>query len=95
MSSTTTLHSWFNKNKEYLASNCNELEFKDSGRGSACINLETKKYIISICAWDHAYCLDIEVLDLKTEQSNFLHVGSCASILEFKEYLKETYTYIP
>ena len=82
------LYCWFNENKDCFLSSCDDLEFKDSGRGSACVNLETKKYIVSICAWDHACCLDIQVMVIESEKSSFPHTGDCTSIEEFKNYLK-------
>lgn len=88
MNPVAVLYGWFNENKEYLLSSCSELEFKDSGRGSACVNLETEAHIVSVCAWDHARCLDIQIMEVKSEEVSFLHMGDCASIEEFKGHLK-------
>lgn len=89
MNPVAALYGWFNENKDYLLSSCSELEFKDSGRGSACVNLETETYIISVCAWDHACCLDIQVMEVKSEEISFPHMGDCPSIEEFKGHLKD------
>lgn len=89
MNPVLELYSWFNENKEYFVTSCRNVEFKDSGRGSACVNLETERYIISVCAWDHACCLDIQVMEVKSEESRFPHMGDCESIDEFKGYLKD------
>jgi len=81
------LNSWYVENKDIFVSRCNEHEFDDSGRGSAEVTLETERYIVSLCAWDHNCCLDIQVLEIRSEESNFLHTGECPSIAEFKEHL--------
>lgn len=89
MSPVALLYDWFNENKDYFLSSCSELEFKDSGRGSACVNLGTETHIVSVCAWDHACCLDIQVMEVKSEETSFPHMGDCASIEEFNRLLKD------
>ena len=44
---------------------------------------------MELCAWDHALCLDIEIIALKSDESHFLHVGECESMDEFKKCLNE------
>jgi hypothetical protein len=46
---------------------------------SFCINawFETSNYIIDICAWDNAFCLDIEALNIATEKTDFCVAGPC------------------
>jgi hypothetical protein len=40
---------------------------------------ETPQYLIDICAWDHACCLDIEALNIATEKTEFCVTGPCES----------------
>ena len=89
MNAVAALYSWFQENRETLISSSAELEFKDTGRGSGSVRLETKTYIIDLSAWDHAISLDIQVIEVKTEVSRFLYTGECGSIEEFGNHLNE------
>jgi len=83
------LYSWFQENKEFFIANVSELEFKDTGRGSGYVRLETDFYLMELCAWDHAICLDIQIVEVKSEESSFPHTGNCESISEFETHLNE------
>ena len=84
-----TLYEWFKDNKaEFIARNA-ELEFKDSGHGSAYVRLETKAYLAELSAWDHASCLDIQIIDIKLEENSYPHTGECESKRIFENHLKE------
>ncbi|MFV1985345.1 MAG: hypothetical protein ACC657_17490, partial [Thiohalomonadales bacterium] len=89
----TKLYDWFEVNKKLFISNGAELEFKDSGQGSAYVRLETQEYMYEVIVWDHASCLNSQILEVKSEQSTFLHEGSCDSIESFKEYLNDFISY--
>ena len=89
MSPVAVLCSWFQENKDFFISSGSELEFKDSGRESGYVRLETQSYLMELCAWDHAICLDIQIIEIKSEQSTFLHAGDCESIKEFENHLNE------
>lgn len=66
-----------------------KLEFKDTGRGSACVILDTETYITELCAWDNASCLDIHIIEIQSEESTYPHTGECESLAIFEENLKE------
>jgi hypothetical protein len=85
----SVLYEWFNENKANYIARGAEIEFKDTGHGSACVRLETKRHLADISVWDHASCLDIQVMDVNSEESDFPHTGECESKAEFKHYLKE------
>lgn len=89
LSPVEILYSWFKDNKELFVENCTEIEFKDTGRGSGRVLLENKLYIMDICAWEHATCLDIHILEIESGQSSFPHTGDCKSITEFKALLAQ------
>lgn len=80
------LERWFNTHEEFFWK-AGAVEYKDSGRGSARVVIETEQYLIDICAWDHASCLDIQILEIETEASTFPHVGDCGTKSEFSNYL--------
>lgn len=89
MSPVAVLYSWFQANKELFISIGSELEFKDSGRGSGYVRLETESYLIELAAWDRAICLDIQFIEVKSEETHFPHTGYCESIEEFENQLNE------
>ncbi len=82
------LYEWFKDKKEEFVARSTELEFKDSGHGSAYVRLETKAYLAEVTAWDHASCLDIQIIDLKKDESTFPHTGECESKKIFVSHLK-------
>ena len=94
MNPVAVLYGWFKDHEEYLVSHCGDLEFKDTGRDSACINIGTTEHVISLTAWNHALCLDIQILEVKSEESSFPHTGECKSIEEFKENLNKFYLWL-
>ena len=81
------LYEWFRENKEMLDSLETEPEFRESGRDSACVRIESKTHLMELCAWDHASCLDIQIVNKATEESVFPHAGECESLTEFKRLL--------
>ena len=64
-------------------------EFKDSGRKSACVNLESESHIMQLSAWDHASCLDIQILEVASKESIFPHTGDCKNKIEFESELND------
>lgn len=93
MNSVAVLYSWFQKNKDLFVAGGAELEFRDSGHGSAYVRLETASHLAELCAWDHEKCLDIQVIDIQSEESKFPHSGSCDSMQEFEEHLGQFLTW--
>ncbi|RYY02078.1 MAG: hypothetical protein EOO53_15250 [Gammaproteobacteria bacterium] len=87
MNPVAILYTWFHENKQMFISCGAQLEFKDSGRDSAYVRFETDFHIMELCAWNHSFCLDIQITEIETENSEFLHAGSCESLEEFKEHL--------
>jgi hypothetical protein len=80
------LEGWFKANEKLFAK-AGVVGYNDSGKGSANVRIETEQYLIDIVAWDHAACLDIQILDIKTEESTFSHVGDCEDRSDFLKHL--------
>lgn len=89
MSVVAGLRSWLQENEDVFRSVGAEIEFRDSGRGSACVRLETHQYLMELCAWDHAFCLDIRVVDVNSGETRYPRAGSCESIDAFRRHLDE------
>lgn len=83
------LKSWFHKHKDLFKNHDVVSEFKDSGHGSAYVRLEMDRYLAELCTWDHASCLDIQIIDLGSEESVFPHVGECETKFEFENQLSK------
>lgn len=72
-----SLESWFHINRQNFQKCGASIKFNDSTRGFAEIQIETNKYLISISAWDHGACLEIQILEIESEDSIFPTVGGC------------------
>jgi hypothetical protein len=83
------LKSWFEKNDDFFKNNDAASEFKDSGHGSANVRLETARHLIEVSAWDHASCLDIQILEVKSEESTFPHMRECETKSVFECHLQD------
>ena len=83
------LKSWFQKNEALFKNQDVASEYTDSGHGSASVRLESDRYIADLCSWNHASCLDIQIIDFSSEESIFPHVGECETKLEFENQLNK------
>ena len=81
------LYKWFKENQSYFYSKEAEIEFKDSGRNSAFVRIETKAYLAELSAWDHASCLDIQIIEIDSDKTTFPHTGVCESKTVFQSHL--------
>jgi hypothetical protein len=83
-----TLDAWFHNYREHFQRCGASINFKSPGRGSASIQIETSKYLIDISAWNHASCLDIQILEIKTKNSTFPTTGECKTRSTFEKHLE-------
>ena len=58
--------------------------------------LESPEFLVDVTAWEHAYCLDILILEKASGNTVFSEAGSCettnglqARLLSFAAWLKE------
>jgi|GEM_PF-3011694 len=89
-----TLKTWYQTNQEQFEKQCISNEFKDSGHSSAAVLLETNNHLIDISAWNHASCLDIQILEIESEESRFLTIGDCETKLIFVKHLESFITWL-
>ncbi len=85
----STLYGWFNLNKSFFLEHGVDIEFRDSGHGSAYVRIETELSLSEAIAWDHASCLNIQIIEIKTEDSKYLHEGSCYTKEIFESHLEK------
>lgn len=83
------LKSWFQEHHGFFNNNKIKSELKDTGHGSALVRLESAQYMAEVCVWDHASCMDVQILEIATEKSTFPHVGECKTRLEFESELSK------
>jgi len=52
-----------------------------------CAEFETVQHLLQVCAWDHAYCLDILALNKATGADAYIVAGECDGISGLTERL--------
>jgi len=82
-----TLRNWHRTNEALFQKHCVSQVFNDTGHGSAAVRLETENYLVELTAWNHASCLDIQILEMASEKSTFPTVGDCESKAVFENHL--------
>ncbi|MBX7228727.1 MAG: hypothetical protein K1X48_03855 [Burkholderiaceae bacterium] len=83
------LKCWFEQNQDFFKAYKLIATLKDSTPGVANVTLETEHYLLDINAWNHGTCLDIQILELKSEISVFPHVGECETLSIFQDHLQQ------
>ena len=60
-----------------------------------CIGVEWPGYVASITAWEHATCLDVDILNVNSKQGHILVWGPCevdgeasVRLLRFRDYIQ-------
>jgi hypothetical protein len=59
----------------------------DSPSQTLVVWFQTPEFLIEICVWDHACCLNIEAMNVKTEKADFYVEGPCKHISDLTERL--------
>jgi hypothetical protein len=53
-----------------------------------CAEFETPKYLLQLCAWDHAHCLDILALEKENGGNAYIVAGECDGVTGLSERLE-------
>lgn len=85
----TSLYKWFQENAAKFKAKKAEIEFRDAGDGRAYVRVDTPFYMSELLVKDKGSHLDIERIDMDTDESTFPRVGECESQAEFDERLAE------
>ena len=59
-----------------------------AGGSARFVDIDSSQHMIRVTAWDQAYCLDAEILDVGTEKFEFLCAGACDTEEAFRETLR-------
>lgn len=71
-----------------------ESDWRPAGHGAQCVEFWTEHSVVQIVAWDHAYCLDVEILDARTSHGTYLCFGPCDTAQKFQATLNEALRHI-
>ncbi len=78
-SARSFVSAWLAANCEQLGLRQLKLELADSPAKILSAWYETSDYLVDIAVWDHAFCLDILVMDQSSNNLVFSEAGSCES----------------
>ena len=84
-----TLYKWFQESVVTFKAKKAQIEFRDAGDGRAYVRVDTGLYMTELLVKDKGSYLDIERIDMDTDESTFPRLGSCESQSEFEEQLAE------
>jgi hypothetical protein len=96
MNSAEYLEFWYKSNADYLSRQCERFcisraEFEG---GASQIELDLGKYVSVITAWNNEYCMDIEIVNMETEEASFPVHGPCGSLNSFINRLDNHFAWI-
>jgi hypothetical protein len=74
-----TCRGWFDSHAGELQTRGIELECQGEGNGKAVFWLYGPKYLVDVAVWNHAFCLDVLVMDSSTNEMVFSEAGECAT----------------
>jgi hypothetical protein len=86
-SAVAVLKQWYLEHENTFRAAGAKVTFGVSREGSGAVDIETATHLFQLVAWDNAWCLDVQIIDLDSGQSTFPVVGPCAPA-EFVEKLK-------
>ena len=82
------LYVWFLQNISTFKKGKAETEFRDSGTGTARVRADSNKFMTEITVTNKDIRLDIEVINLENDVSEFPHIGECESLADFERQLE-------
>ena len=88
------LQEWASSNRNFFASRGIEAIYKPQNTGSGNLRFQFTDYLVDICAWNNAICLDIQIIHIPSEKVSFPTTGPCETEENFKERLDELYAFI-
>lgn len=68
---------WLAENHEHLGLRQLKLELAESPAKALSAWYETPEYLVDIAVWDHAFCLDVLVMNQSSNTLVFSETGSC------------------
>ncbi len=85
----SVLYKWFKDNINTFTSVKAETEFRDSGKGTAYVRIDTKAFMTELYVFDVDNRLVIEVINMETDETTFPQSGNCETLTEFKQHLTD------
>lgn len=87
-SAVVALEQWFATNREIFADGVVQAELSPASGRDASIQLGTRDYLISICAWDQGSSLEIQIIDRATTETS-IQDGPCSDMKELRARLEQ------
>ena len=77
---TDFVAAWITTHRNEIGGTQLKFAWREEHSRAFCAEFETMKYLIQFCAWDHACCLDIQVLNKVTGGDDYIVAGECNNV---------------
>ena len=94
MTARDHVETWLFENQDHLGLSQVKLDRAEVPAKKLSAWFETPKYLIDITVWDHAYCLDILVLEQTTDNLVFSKAGPCDDLAGLSKRLSAFSTWL-
>jgi len=94
MNAISTVDSWLATHANAIAERGVEVHQESRTESLAGIWLYCSKHLVDISVWNHAYCLDILVLDADDGTQVFSRAGSCQTAEGVTQRLEELWSWV-
>ena len=78
---------WIAAHRDELGGRNHTSQWREEFSRAFYAEFETPRYLIQLCAWDHACCLDIQALNKATGSYDHLVAGDCDDIAGLRQRL--------
>jgi hypothetical protein len=85
---TDYVAAWVTTHREAIGGEQRKFAWREEYSREFCAEFETEKYLIQLCAWDHACCLDIQVLNKATNKDEYSVAGDSNGVAGLLERLE-------
>lgn len=78
---------WVAAHRDELGGTNHTSKWHEEYSRTFCAEFETPKYLVQLCAWDHACCLDIQALNKITASDDYIVDGDCDGVVALTQRL--------
>lgn len=80
---------WVDAHKAEIGGNQLRFDWREEYSRMFCAEFETSTHLLQFCAWDHAFCLDIQALNKATGNDDYIVAGECNGFVGLSERLNQ------
>ena len=88
------LRLWVKQQANFFLDNGIENSYSSDKPEFGNFRISLAKYLIDVCAWNNANCLDIQITHLPSGKVSFPTAGECESVEAFREKLDELKSFL-